>query len=224
MTEGAAPFTGFPAEALVFYERLGADNSKSFWQANRETFDEAVRGPMERLCATLDDYGPFHLFRPYNDMRFAKNRPPYKTHQGAYAESEAGAGFYVQISAEGLMCGAGYYSMAKDQLARFREAVDADATGAEIDDITSGLARRFRIGAIDELKTAPRGFPKDHPRIELLRRKGLMASKDFGAPAWLQTRRAASEVEKAWRAMHPLCHWLDAHVGPSRLPPPDAPG
>ena len=222
MTEGALSFTGFRPEALLFYERLGADNSKSFWQANRETFDEAVRAPMERLCATLDEYGPFHLFRPYNDMRFAKNRPPYKTHQGAYAESEAGAGFYVQISAGGLMCGAGYYSMATDQLARFREAVDADATGAEIDEITSGLARRFTIGAIDELKTAPRGYPKDHPRIVLLRRKGLMASKDFGAPAWLQSRRAANEVEKAWRAMQPLCHWLDTHVGPSRLPPPDA--
>lgn len=219
-----ATFTGFPTEALTFYERLAADNDKAFWQANRTTFEESVRAPMEHLCDALDDYGPFHLFRPYNDMRFAKNRPPYKTHQGAYGESEAGAGYYVQISADGLMCGAGYYSMAKDQLARFRAAVDADATGAEIDAITDELARRFTIGAIDELKTAPRGFPTDHPRIALLRRKGLMASKDFGAPSWLHTRRAATEVGKAWRTMRPLCDWLDAHVGPSTLPPPDARG
>jgi uncharacterized protein (TIGR02453 family) len=174
---------------------------------------------MEQLCAALDDYGPFHLFRPYNDMRFAKNRPPYKTHQGAYAESEGGAGYYVQVSAEGLMCGAGYYSMAKDQLARFREAVDTDATGAEINEITRGLARRFSIGAIDELKTAPRGYPKDHPRIELLRRKGLMASKDFGAPKWIHTAAAARRVRETWEGAGDLCAWLDAHVGPSTLEP-----
>lgn len=216
-------FGGFPPESLGFYERLAADNSRAFWQANRKTYDESVREPMEQLCARLEnDYGPFHLFRPYNDMRFSKNRPPYKTHQGAYSESEGGAGYYVQISAEGLMCGAGYYGMAKDQLQRFRAAVDADAAGAEIDEITTRLARRFRIGAIDELKTAPRGYPKDHPRIELLRRKGLMASKDFGAPTWLESRRAATEVAQAWQAMRPLCDWLDAHVGPSTLPPEDA--
>ena len=220
----ADTFTGIPTEALAFYERLAADNNKAFWQANRDTFDRAVRTPMEQLCSALDEYGPFHLFRPYNDMRFAKNRPPYKTHQGAYGESEAGAGYYLQISAEGLMCGAGYYAMAKDQLERFRAAVDAEATGTEVEAITDRLARRFAIGAIDELKTAPRGYPKDHPRIALLRRKGLMATKDFGAPAWLHGRRAATEVRKAWMAMRPLCEWLDAHVGPSTLPPPDATG
>ena len=222
---GSTPaFTGFLPETLTFYERLGADNNKAWWQAHREEYLDHVREPMELLCGELDEFGPFHLFRPYNDMRFAKNRPPYKTHQGAYGESQGGTGYYVQISAEGLMCGAGYYSMAKDQLERFRAAVDADATGAEIEEITGRLGRRFRFGAIDELKTAPRGYPKDHPRIELLRRKGLIAVKEFGAPAWLTTRRAATEIRTAWQAAEPMCAWLDTHVGPSTLPPADATG
>ncbi len=218
----AAAFTGIPTDALVFYEQLAADNAKPFWEANRQRFQDSVRLPVELLCAELDDYGPFHLFRPHNDMRFSKNRPPYKTHQGAYGESEGGAGYYLQVSAEGLMCGAGYYAMAKDQLARFRAAVDAEATGTEIASICDDLTPRFRLAAIDELKTAPRGVPKDHPRIELLRRKGLIATKDFGAPAWLHTRRAATEVRRSWEATRRLCDWLDAHVGPSTLPPPDA--
>lgn len=215
-------FQGFPVEGLDFYERLAADNTRAFWQANRAVFDAAVREPMRELCEELDEYGPFHLFRPHNDLRFSKDRPPYKTHQGAYAESEGGAGHYVQLSAAGLFCGAGYYAMAKDQLERFQAAVDAEAVGAELVELCASLTRAgYSLGAIGELKTAPRGFPKDHPRIELLRRKGLIASKDFGAPAWLHTRRATTRVRDAWRGAADLCAWLDAHVGPSTLPPPD---
>lgn len=212
-------FAGFPPEALEFYERLEADNTKAFWQANRQTYLEVVKGPVEELCEALPEYGPFHLFRPHNDLRFSKNKPPYKVHQGAYGESEGGAGFYFQLSAQGLMCGTGYYAMAKDQLARFRAAVDADATGAEIEGIVVGLASWYSIGAITELKTAPRGVPKDHPRIILLRRKGLMMSKDFGAPKWLHTKQVVSKVRGVWMAAAEMNAWLDAHVGPSTLEP-----
>ena len=213
-------FTGIPHDALVFYEQLEADNTKAFWEANRRRFKEAVRGPVEQLTEELSDYGEFHVFRPHNDLRFSKNKPPYKTHQGAYTESEGGAGFYFQLSAAGLMCGAGYYAMAKDQLERFRAAVDADATGGEIDAIVAALAKRgYAVGAIDELKTAPRGYPKDHPRIHLLRRKGLMVSKTFGAPTWLHTEQVVSKIRRTWDGAAAMNAWLDAHVGPSHLEP-----
>lgn len=212
-------FAGVPPEALEFYEQLEADNTKAFWQANRQSYLEVVKAPVEDLCVELTEYGPFHLFRPHNDLRFSKNKPPYKVHQGAYGESEGGAGFYFQLSAQGLMCGTGYYAMAKDQLARFRAAVDAEATGAEIENIVDGLARRYSIGAIAELKTAPRGVPKDHARITLLRRKGLMMSKDFGAPKWLHTKQVVSKVRGVWMAAAEMNAWLDAHVGPSELEP-----
>lgn len=213
-------FTGIPVEAIAFYERLEADNSKSFWDANRDTYRDLVKGTAQELCEELAEYGPFHLFRPHNDRRFHKNKPPYKTHQGAYGESEGGAGHYFHLSAAGLMCGTGYYSMAKDQLDRFRRAVDADATGGEIADIVARLhSKRFEIGAVDELKTAPRGYPKDHPRIAVIRRKGLMASKDFGAPAWIHTKRAVTRIRGTWEAAAEMNGWLDANVGPSTLEP-----
>ena len=157
-------FSGFPPAAIEFYEQLGADNSRTFWNEHKATFESAVKGPMIELCEALDEYGPFRLFRPHNDLRFAKDRPPYKTQQGAYAESEGGTGYYLQISATGLMCGAGYYAMAKDQLERFREAVDREHTGAEIAAICAAVHGGQQVGAIDELKSAPRGYPKDHPR------------------------------------------------------------
>lgn len=220
----SASFSGFPPEGIEFYEQLGADNSRDFWQANKGRFDEYVRQPMTALTEELSDYGPFHMFRPHNDLRFSKNRPPYKTHQGAYGESEGGAGHYMHFSADGLMAAAGYYAMAKDQLKRFREAVVADATGEEIAElVTEARKRRYEVGAIDELKTAPRGYDKEHPRIELIRRKGLMLSKDFGAPKWLHTKQAATKVRECWEGAQPVCDWLDQHVGPSTEPPGDRP-
>lgn len=216
-------FAGIPAEAFDFYARLEADNTKAFWQANKPTYDTAVRGAVTALCDELSEYGPFHLFRPYNDLRFAKNRPPYKLAQGAFAESEGGAGHYLQISAEGILAGAGYYAMAKDQLEWFRAAVDAEATGAEVARLATAVTKAgYTVGAIDELKTAPRGYPKDHARVELLRRKGLMASRSWTVAPWMHTRNAAARIRRSWQDLAPLCDWLDAHVGPSTLPPPDA--
>ena len=84
---------GIPTDAIAFYEALEADNSKAFWEANRDRFKRVVRAPAEELAGELSTYGDFHLFRPHNDLRFQKNKPPYKTHQGAYTESEGGAGF-----------------------------------------------------------------------------------------------------------------------------------
>lgn len=213
-------FTGIPHDALVFYEQLEADNTRAFWDANRARFKEVVRAPVAELAGELADVGEFHLFRPHNDLRFSKNKPPYKTHQGAYTESEGGAGFYFQLSARGLMCGVGYYAMARDQLERFRRAVDAEGTGREIEGIVAALSKKgYSVGAIDELKTAPRGYPKDHPRVELLRRKGLMVSKEFGAPAWLHTRQVASKIRRTWAGAGDMNAWLDTHVGPSTLEP-----
>lgn len=217
-------FTGFPVEGIEFYEQLEADNSRTFWTSNKGRYDVFVKQPMVELTAVLDEFGPFHLFRPYSDARFHRNRPPYKIHQGAYGESEGGTGYYVQYSATGLMVGAGYYSMAKDQLERFRSAIDEDASGVVLAELVADAKRqKYSIGAIDTLKTAPRGYPRDHPRIELLRRKGLIATKDFGAPKWIHTSAAAGRVRSTWTAVSALSGWLDAHVGPSNLPPDDRP-
>jgi len=213
-------FTGFPDEAFAFYEALAADNTRTFWQANKQTYGAAVKAPMDALLVELADYGPFHVFRPYKDVRFAKDKTPYKDHIGAYGESEGGAGFYIQLSARALFVGAGYYQMASDQLIRFREAIDAPAVGGELVEITDALtAQRFTMGAMTSLKTAPRGYPKDHPRIELLRRKGLFAAREWPQANWMGTRAVVKRIKDAWTAIDPLNVWLDTHVGPSTLAP-----
>lgn len=218
-------FTGFPEAAFRFYEALAADNSKTFWQANRATYVTAVREPLDAVLAALDDHGPFHVFRPNRDLRFSKEKVPYKDHQGAYGESEGGAGFYLQVSANGLLVGTGYYAMASDQLERFRTSVTSDVLGPEIQAITDRLvARRYRIGAISELKTAPRGYPADHPRIALLRRKGLMATREWTVAPWMATRAVVTRIREVWDGAAEMNAWLDTHVGPSTLAPDDGAG
>ena len=215
-------FTGFSQEALDFFDGLAADNSKPYWVANKAVFDVQVKGAMVALLDELSEFGPFNIFRPYNDVRFAKGRPPYKEQIGAVGEREGGAIYYVQLSTAGLMIGSGYYAMAADQLDRFRTAVLDDHRGEEIAAISSALQKKgYSIGAIGELKTAPRGYAKDHPRIELIRRKGLTAFRSWEPGAWLHTRAVVKRVRDSWNATGDLNDWLDAHVGPSTLPPPD---
>src|SRR5918911_4238310 len=106
-------FAGWPVEAVEFYEGLQADNSKAYWTAHKAVFDADVQAPMAALLAELaDEFGPGRIARPYRDVRFSKDKSPYKT--GIYAVLEDGG--YVHFSANGLTAATGYYMMAPDQL------------------------------------------------------------------------------------------------------------
>lgn len=219
-------FKGFPKDALAFYEGLEADNSKVFWQANKSEYESSVKGPMLALAAAVEaEFGPLSIFRPNRDIRFSKDKSPYKTAIGASTEGEGGELYYVQFSTAGLMAASGYYMMATDQLERFRAALLDDEHGPEIAVIAASVENDgYSLGAHDELKTAPRGIPKDHPRIALLRRKGLILSRSFSPAAWLSTPKALNRVLDTWRAARELNNWLNQHVGPSLVAPPGADG
>ncbi|MBV9820596.1 MAG: DUF2461 domain-containing protein [Actinobacteria bacterium] len=209
-------FDGISFAALDFYEDLENDNSKSFWTAHRSVYDEQVKAPLQELATELaEEFGTAKLFRPFRDVRFAKDKTPYKTHQGVYfAESRR----YLQISAAGLYASGGYYDMASDQVARYRRAVAEDLPGQSLVQSVK-LATKSRLELRGEqLTRIPSGFAKEHPRQELLRHKSIWLTREFGSPEWLQTPRAKTELVKAWRAMQPLIDWLDKHVGQSDLP------
>ena len=212
------PFRGWPAEAIDFYEGLEADNTKAYWQDNKATYEQAVRAPMEALLTRLEpEFGPGKIFRPYRDVRFSADKTPYKTNLAAVANRDD-AVYYVSLSSAGLFAGSGYYHMARDQLARFRAAVDDAKHGVGLEKIVAALEKAgYDVGG-DALRTAPRGFATDHPRIRLLRYKGIYAGRGFPASAWLGTAKAADRVVTVWRATEPLNAWLGKHVGPSDEP------
>ncbi|GAA2742663.1 DUF2461 domain-containing protein [Kitasatospora cinereorecta] len=210
-------FQGWPAEALEFYEHLEADNSKSFWTDHKAVYEHTVREPMAALLDELEpEFGPAKIFRPNRDVRFSADKSPYKTHIGAHFDS----GGYVQLSAEGLACGNGMYQLAPDQLDRYRTAVAGEVTGAELERVIARVRKAGpEVVGRDALKTAPRGYAKDHPRIELLRYKGLVAWQEWEPAAWLGTREARKRITGFLRSSQPLRDWLDGQVGPSELPP-----
>jgi uncharacterized protein (TIGR02453 family) len=209
-------FKGWKAEALEFFERLQAENTKAYWERHKTEYLELVRAPMDALLGELEaEWGEGKVFRPYRDIRFSADKTPYKDHIGA----TIGRG-YVQLSADGLAAGSGMWEMGPDQLERYREAIVADRSGAELERlVTSGRKGGLEVMSHGSLKSAPRGYPKDHPRIELLRWKGLATWRAWPPAAWLGTARAKDRVEGFFQDSAPIVGWLDTHVGPSTMPP-----
>ena len=207
---------------MRFYEELEAENTRAWWDAHKAVYADAVLAPFRALAEEVEaEFGPLHVFRPYRDVRFGTDKTPYKPAQGAVTEGPGGTHYYVPVGATGLFVAAGYHHPAADQLERYRAAVDDDRTGPELERLVAERrAAGDELGG-EALKTAPRGFPRDHPRVELLRHKGLTTGRSFPPAKWLSTRSALDRITGVWRSARPLTDWLDTHVGPSRLPPED---
>jgi uncharacterized protein (TIGR02453 family) len=210
-------FSGWGDEALEFYEGLEADNTKTYWTRQKAVYDQKVLGPMTELLDELEpEFGEPKIFRPYRDVRFSKDKTPYKTHLGAML-----GGGYIQLSAQGLAAGDGMYGMASDQVGRYREAVAADRTGGELEQVIATIEKQdIEVHGRDVLKTVPRGYPADHPRAGLLRYKGIVAWREWPPEPWLETAEAKDRIAGFLRAARPLADWLDANVGPSTMDRP----
>ena len=214
-------FEGWPKPALQFFRDLKKDNSKAYFEAHRAVYEEQVRQPLDALVSELErDLGSdveVKIFRLNRDLRFSPDKRPYKEHLGAYLSSPRAGGLYLQISDDGLYLAIGTHEMAADQLTRFREAV-AGKEGEKLARIVATLVKDGYQVTEPSFKRVPAGYPADHPRAELLRCKGLMASRNWKPGPWLQTAEAKDRVRNAIKASKPLTSWLDAKVGPSRLP------
>jgi uncharacterized protein (TIGR02453 family) len=215
-------FRGWPDAALEFYRDLERDNSRTFWLAHKDVYERDVKAPFEALGELVgDEFGPLRVFRPNRDVRFSKDKSPYKTRCYAVTEGDGGEAYYVEISATGLVVASGYWMMANDQLARYRAAVDDEAAGTTLERIVGDLRAQGLSIEGHGLKTAPRGYARDHPRVELLRHKSVAAVQKFPPARWLGTGAAAERIVGVWRAARPMNEWLGDHVGPSTEPPPD---
>lgn len=214
------PFAGFPPPAFAFYARLAQDgaNTRTWFDANRATYEEAVRRPMEALLerAAAEFGADGHVFRPNRDVRFAADKRPYKDHCGAVINWRAATDaptYYVQIAADGLLAASGYHELSRDQLDRFRRAVaDGRTGGALVRAVRQARAAGLHVDG-RELVRAPRGYPATHPRIELLQHRRLTVSRRWPVEAWMHTAEAFERVADTWRAGAAVGRWLQRHVG-----------
>lgn len=208
-------FTGFPVAALDFYDDLEVDNTRSFWEKHRGVYEEAVKAPMTALAAALEpEFGAAKVFRPYRDVRFRADKTPYKTHQGAFVRVAPRTGWYVEISARGVRVGGGFYEATGPALAAVRAAMADERTGTALERLLDGYqSDGWEIGG-DQLKTSPRAYPVDHPRIGLLRRKQLFVGRPYGFEEDAIGAGLLERVRTDWRALRPLVEWLaDARRG-----------
>ena len=207
---GRRSFRGWPPEVVEFFDGLEVDNTKSYWAAHKEFYSANVLGPMEALLADLaPEFGEGRIFRPYRDTRFSADKSPYKINIAAH--NDAG---YISLSSDALGVGSGLYLPSSGQLTRFRAAVAEERRGTELVGLMKGLrGKRILVSARETLKSAPRGYASDHPRIELLRYKGLTAWKEWPTGAWLASATPKRRVAEVLRATAPLREWLDRNVG-----------
>lgn len=206
--------TGWPAEGPALLAAIAADNTREFWLANRMRFDELVLAPMRGLAAALyPEFGAMRVFRPQVNRRFKPDAPLYRTDTGGVATTAGGCALGVVLSARALSVSAGHWAFDTGQLRRYRAAVDGEP-GAELERLLGELdgcgVHRGRA-----LSGAPRNCPPDHPRIALLRFRGLQVTRTWELGQWLESDEPLQRITDAWRAALPVVGWLDEHVGPA---------
>jgi uncharacterized protein (TIGR02453 family) len=205
----ASTFAGFPVAALDFYDDLEVDNTRAYWEKHKDVYTESVKAPMAALCAALaPEFGEAKVFRPYRDVRFAKDKTPFKTHQGAFVPAGPATGWYVEVPARGVRTGAGFYEASSPRLASIRAAIDDDRRGQELERLLAGLAADGWDVAGERLKTTPRGYPADHPRIGLLRHKSMTVGRSHGFEPVVHTPELLDVVRDDWRALRPFVEWV----------------
>jgi uncharacterized protein (TIGR02453 family) len=223
-----APFAGFADASGRFFKALARNQRRDWFTSHRAEYEEGWRAPMHALLAEVrtrvqplfprEEVSLPKVFRIYRDVRFSKDKSPYKTHIGGYVAIGGGKGGpfgaavpYLHIGAGEVFVAAGQYMMDPTQLADFRAAVADDSRGGKLVALLARLARAgFTVGSYDQLARAPRGFDPEHPRADLLKRKGLIVS----FPA-LPRRLLVSPKLADWLVAHtkrtvPLIDWLAA--------------
>jgi uncharacterized protein (TIGR02453 family) len=209
----------WPPEALAFLRELEDNNDRDWFKANRARYDNDLLAPGRALAAgPLATLGEAHFFRPYNDTRFHA-RPPIKEQLGIAIGYGAAGGFYVELSLDGLLVAAGLHRPAADQVERFRAAIDDGRRGKAFERAVADATEAGLELTAPALKRAPRGYPPDHPRADLLRRKEFTVYRRHALEPWLHEPRCAEIVRAQLEAARPLVAWLGKHVGPAAARP-----
>lgn len=210
-------FAGFDPDAPRFYAELAENNTREWWQQNKARYAERVRGPVEVLADALGaEFGPVKIFRPHRDVRFSADKRPIKDHIGFVTTPADGTAHYGQLNERGLMLAGGVYQPSRDQLRRFRALVDDNRLVGDLEATLEELADEgFAIMTDGALATAPRGYPRDHSKIELLRLTSLAIARTYPIADWMFGDEALGRIREDWRHVSAWNAWVLENVGPA---------
>ncbi|MBL0217958.1 MAG: DUF2461 domain-containing protein [Myxococcales bacterium] len=225
-----AAFTGFSKSAPAFFHELAIEMNREWFLENKARYEAEWVRPMQAL---LDDvrarlvpaYKPAKLgeakvMRIHRDVRFAKDKTPYKTHIGAVitvAGKKVGEGgnaaMYVHLGTDEEFVGVGTYMFDPERLARWRTQV-AGKAGVELATLIAKARKAgYEVGGHDDYKKVPKGFAPDHPRAELLKLRGLTAGPGPIPRGLLHKPALADWLVEHGKALAPLVRWLNAKIG-----------
>ena len=221
-------FTGFGDPTFTFLRDLGRNNDKAWFQAHRAAYEddllEPAMGFIEAIGPLLAKFSPGvraepkiggSMMRINRDIRFSKDKRPYKDHLDMtfkVGPAKTSPGYWFRLTPKELILGAGIHMLDKPDLERYRKAVDADRSGADLAKIVTKEARAgYDVGG-EHYKRVPAGFAPDHPREALLRHAGIYVGTDMKVPAEAKTARFPAFCAAHYKKMAPLMDWLLANV------------
>ena len=224
----------FKPAALTFLRGLAKNNNKEWFEAHRAEYESEVRAPMRDLIGEMDarlaKFAPEiggepkrSMFRIHRDIRFSKDKSPYKTHAACWfhhkratsrvgSEADAGsAGFYFHLEPRRSMVGAGLWMPPRPQLNTLRDAIAEDPAG--FDRVAKGLSKRY--GGLDDeavLKRMPRGFAEDHPAAKWLRYQSFTSGRML-EDSDVTNSRLPALLAREFQGLLPLVRWLNRALG-----------
>lgn len=227
-------FAGFRPQGLRFLRQLERNNRRDWFEAHRAEYEEELLEPMRGLVEELDarlarvapeivGHPRRSIFRIHRDVRFSRDKSPYKTHIAAWfhhrdtdhrvGEEGGAAGFYVHVAPGASLVAAGIWMPPRQRLATIRQALVEDQHGFEGIVLAPGFRRRY--GGLDEermLTRLPRGFPADAPAARWLRYQSFTAARAL-RDAEVTGPRLAQRVADDFERLRPLVRWLNAALG-----------
>ncbi len=220
------PFNGFPKDTLRFLRELKKNNTREWFAQNKERYEKNVKEPMHTLLAGIATrmrvFDPEIVLEPkkamyriHRDVRFSDDKSPYKlwvaaafTYRGFDRKNDAA--FYFHISPEEFGIGGGLYAPQGDRLKNIRKAIDADADPLRA--ILNGKSFKRYFGGLvgEELARVPQGYDKEHPAIDLLKKKQFLSWKTLPLES-ITEARVLDDLVKHFAAMAPFVRWLVDH-------------
>lgn len=223
-------FAGFPKPGIAFLRGLEKNNAKPWFDANRGDYQAHLLEPAKQFVVAmgarlskLDD--DVHaepsvggsIFRINRDIRFSKDKTPYKTHLDLWFwtgpdKKAAHSGFFFRMHARTLLLGVGVHEFPKERLDPYRNAVADDETGRALGSLTAKLEKAgYDVGG-EHYKKVPKGYDPDHPRARLLRYNALHAGIEMPLPAEVHSAKLVTLCAGHYKKLLPLHQWLNTSV------------
>lgn len=219
-------FQGFADKDAKFFKQLAKNQNRDWFQAHKEEFEKGWNKPMKELLDDVrdgvdsafkhSDLDPPKIFRIYRDVRFSKDKSPYKTHVGGVIPTkrrgkitEVPMALYFHVGQPSSFGASGHYMMDPGALSKFRAAVASDKHGKELEKLLAMLEKKgFSADSHDTYKRVPAGYDPNHPRAEHLKRKGLTVSFPEIPKGLLASPKLLPWVVDKVKTAAPLVEWL----------------